>query len=524
MVSWLKSYDDGADRGGDDVLAEGEERLGGGIVGAGAGQRHGDERDGRVVVHLDLDRVFHLARGELLRAEVGERGLELGGVDVVGLDGYDGGKRAAGEGGLDPVVGLHDRNLAREARDAGEGRVHPERREGQEDEEARRGDGRDERAPQHAVEDGAPEAGVAALLAQPVHERDLPLLDAVAEPGEERREHGQRAGDGDGDDHDRPDRDRRPDRRPAEEEPCERDEHGQPGDEDGPAGRGRRGLERCRWALAGRPLLALALEVEERVVDADRQADQEDDRGRGVVHGDELARDGQEAEGGHDGREAEEQRNPGGDSGAEVDQQDAERQWDGRELRPLKVGRDRVVDRLLTAGGAEALDGEAGVRGLDAGDGLEDRLDAVDGGRAAVGELVLDEDGVSVRGDERGVVQRRADLGDAVGGGELGDDVGDDGLELGARGRERFALDEDGLVDRVAEAAAVDDLQRAAGVAGLGVGGIERLGADHAAERDGDEHEGEPPEDRDLPVGGAPAAHAGCEVLGLGERGHGFLS
>ena len=80
------------------------------------------------------------------------------------------------------------------------------------------------------------------------------------------------------------------------------------------------------------------------------------------------------------------------------------------------------------------------------------------------------------------------------------------------------------FVDRLVEAAAVDDLQRAAGVAGLGVGGVEGLGADHAAERDGDEHEGEPPEDRDLPVGGAPAAHAGCEVLGLGERGHGFLS
>ena len=123
-----------------------------------------------------------------------------------------------------------------------------------------------------------------------------------------------------------------------------------------------------------------------------------------------------------------------------------------------------------------------------------------------------------------GSSDRRADLGDAVGGGELGDDVGDDRLELGARGLERFALDEHGLVDRLVEAAAVDDLQRAAGVAGLGVGGLEGLGADHAAERDGDEHEREPPEDRGLPVGGAPAAHAGCEVLGLGEGGHGFLS
>ena len=85
-------------------------------------------------------------------------------------------------------------------------------------------------------------------------------------------------------------------------------------------------------------------------------------------------------------------------------------------------------------------------------------------------------------------------------------------------------LDEHGLVDRVVEAAVVDDLQRAAGVAGLGVGGVEGLGADDAAERDGDDDEREPPEDRGLAVGCAPAAHAGGEVLRLGEGGHGITS
>jgi hypothetical protein len=55
----------------------------------------------------------------------------------------------------------------------------------------------------------------------------------------------------------------------------------------------------------------------------------------------------------------------------------------------------------FTAGGAEASTVKPGFAARRR-DGLEDRLDAVDGGRAAVGELVLDEDGVSVRGDERG--------------------------------------------------------------------------------------------------------------------------
>ena len=295
------------------------------------------------VVHLHLDRILHLARGEGLLAEVGERGLELGRGDVVGLHGDHCGQRAAREGRLDPVVGLHDRDLARHARDAREGRVHPERRERKDHEHAGRGDGGDERPPEHAVEDRAPYAGVAAPPAQAVQEGDLALLDAVAQPGEQRREDGQRAGDGDGDDHDGADRDRGPDRRPAEEEPGERDDDGQTGDEDRPAGRGCGSLECGRRALAGRPLLTLALEVEERVVDADREADQQDDRGGGLVH---RGRTGSGSRAGrerHDGREAEQQRDPGRDGGAEDEQQDAERQRDGRELGPLEVGRDGVV-------------------------------------------------------------------------------------------------------------------------------------------------------------------------------------
>ena len=57
--------------------------------------------------------------------------------------------------------------------------------------------------------------------------------------------------------------------------------------------------------------------------------------------GDELARDREQAESRHHGRQAEQQRDSGRDGGAEDDRQDAERQRNGRELGWLEVGPDR---------------------------------------------------------------------------------------------------------------------------------------------------------------------------------------
>ena len=54
-------------------------------------------------------------------------------------------------------------------------------------------------------------------------------------------------------------------------------------------------------------------------------------------------------------------------------------------------------------------------------------------------------------------------------------------------------LDEHGLVDRLVEAAVVDDLQCTAGIARLSIGRVEGLGADDATERDGHDDEREPP-------------------------------
>lgn len=154
---------------------------------------------------------------------------------------------------------------------------------GQGDEQAAGSERRDERAAQDAVEDRAPDPALAVLAAQPRDERDVAKLDLVAELREERRQDGQRADDGHGDDEDRGDGDAGEGAGAREEHAGHGDHDRQAGDEDS-AARGRGGgLERGLLALAGGPLLALALEVEERVIHSDGEADQEHDRVGGVV-------------------------------------------------------------------------------------------------------------------------------------------------------------------------------------------------------------------------------------------------
>ena len=60
--------------------------------------------------------------------------------DVVGLDDDERGQRAAGELGLDALVGLHDRQVVRQAGDARVDRVHVQRGEREHDQEAAGGD------------------------------------------------------------------------------------------------------------------------------------------------------------------------------------------------------------------------------------------------------------------------------------------------------------------------------------------------------------------------------------------------
>jgi hypothetical protein len=112
-----------------------------------------------------------------------------------------------------------------------------------------------------------------------MQERHAALLDAVAEHRQQRRDDGHRADHRDRHDRDRADAERRERRVAGQEHAGHGDHHGQAGDQHGAAG-GRGGdVDRVAVTDAARSLLALAAKVEERVVDADRQADEQHDRG-----------------------------------------------------------------------------------------------------------------------------------------------------------------------------------------------------------------------------------------------------
>ena len=141
------------------------------------------------------------------------------------------------------------------------------------------GDGRDERVAQDAVEDRAPEAALAVVAAEPAQERDAALLDPVAEP----REHA-------GSTVSEPiiatattiivptEKDMNV-LSPERNMPAIAISTVMPGDEHGAARGGGGGLERGASLRPARALVALTPHVEERVVDADGEPDQEDDLG-----------------------------------------------------------------------------------------------------------------------------------------------------------------------------------------------------------------------------------------------------
>ena len=103
-------------------------------------------------------------------------------------------------------------------------------------------------------------------------------VDVVAEPREHSGKHGQRPEHGDGDDENRGQRQRREGRVARQEHAGHRHHHGQARDEDRAAGGRGRDLERRPLAAPRRAFLPFALQVEQRVVDADGEPDQEHHR------------------------------------------------------------------------------------------------------------------------------------------------------------------------------------------------------------------------------------------------------
>ena len=311
-------------------------------VGAVAGERD-RRRSATVLVRADGRRrpaadigPWRAPALELVDARAGPAGA----VTSVGLDDDDRRQRAAGERRLDAVVGLHDRQVARQARrrpeltvcmfsagSASASRIRPTATT----ETTGRASTRSRIA--------APDARLAVVaMARAADERHAALLDPVAELGQQRGQDGERAEHRDRDDEHRADGERREHRVAGEEHAGHGDHHGQAGDR---ARRGRRSRRRTRAPprrAAGVALLHLAPQVEHRVVDADGEADQQHDRVRSTRRpGSSWLIGPSRPSVADDGGEREQQRHAGGDERAERDDQDQQRDRQREELGLLEV-------------------------------------------------------------------------------------------------------------------------------------------------------------------------------------------
>ena len=468
------------------------------------------------------DRLVRTAAGEGPPLELGDRRADGRGVHVRRLDDHVRGQRRSGERLLHPLVGLDHLELRRVGVRRGICHPHLDRGEGEQEQRAagdRRGEGG---PPQDAVDDPAPHPALAAVVAAPP---DADLLDAVAEPRQQRGQHGERAQHRHRDDHHRCDAERSERLVAGDEHAGHRDHHGQAGDQHRPARSRGGGLERGPFAPALRSFLSLAPEVEHRVVDSDREADQEHERHRLIGHRKHVARERDKAEGAEHGRERKQQRDSRGEERPERDDQDDQRDRQGERPGLAEILAVLVHDRFRGTGVAHLADEEAGMSGLGRCDGVDHGADLVRRLVDLAADVEADEGRVPVLRDLVPMTggERRADVPDVGLARDAGNDVVHGRVELGRAGRGGRALDQDVLGRRPLEAF-VQDPVHAARLSGPGGVRIGVLGADHAADAEGDDDQGQPAERGCLPVVRAPPAHPGGQVARLagvvGGAGH----
>ena len=505
-----------SDAGGNHPVAKRLKRGHRRAVRAVARQRERDDLDAAARIDLDRNRLEHLAARKRTPLQIGDRVLHPRRGDVVCGNDDLGRRLSAGEGALDRLVRAHDRQRLRQVGEARQLRVQRERRQ-REREAARRPRARPRRP-----------AGAARGRARSPRRAT-------------RRFHCRRGGRGTGSVPGRRDGpsfassagriDSEPisatatisiaptaievkTALPVKSIPAIAISTVRPGDEDR--------VPRCAGSLqqriavreAARPLLALAAEVEERVVDPDGHPDQQDHRLRRAARGDDMARERRETDRREHAREGEEHRQPRRDERSERDEQDDQRHRQRRVLGPLEVLAERLVQLVRRTGEAELGDREAGMPLLDAVDGVEDRLHLLVGLVLVAADLELNErrapalrDLARVRG-----VERRTHPLHLRQAGHRPCDIGDDGAERRVADGLRLRLDEHALAGAIREAGVVEHPLCRPRPAGGGVGLLQQPRARDRAERDRDDAEDEPGRDGRLPVGCAPPPGARSDV------------
>ena len=148
---------------------------------------------------------------------------------------------------------------------------------------------------------------------------------------------------------------------------------------------GRRSLEGCRLAAPRPSLVALATDVEERVVDADGETDQENDLRDRLVHGHDVARQGDEAHRRDHCGEREAERDQGTDERPEHEHQDHERDRDRDHPGASELRAEHLVESLARRRRAGFDHRELRVRLLHLFGACGDRVDV--GSRLVVAAL-----------------------------------------------------------------------------------------------------------------------------------------
>ncbi len=128
---------------------------------------------------------------------------------------------------------------------------------------------------------------------------------------------------------------------------------------------------------AGPSLLALATDVEQRVVDPDGQADEDDDRSRGAALRGDVRNQAERAErAGHRGQ-AQQERDDRGHEGAKGDDEDEQRDRQRHELGAMEVVIEDVVDGATAGSVASLLQLGARMSGGHAVNRLLERNDVI---------------------------------------------------------------------------------------------------------------------------------------------------
>ena len=270
---------------------------------------------------------------------------------------------------LDRLVGLAGAGRLRQHGRVDGVELDPEEGQAEDDQQQGAERGHRDRSPHHEAREPVPEAalgGPRVGLGAALEEARGAGVDAVAEQGQHRRQHGQR-------DQRREQRHQGAAEAHRVEEALREDQQrgerggdGQRGEEDGAPGGGEDASHRRQARPVLGDLLAVAGDDEEAVVDSQAQAER-----RGQVEGEdrdrgEFAGQAQDQEGADDRQAADHQRQHRGDEAAEEQQREQEEQREGEHLGHPQVLLDLFVHLLL--GDREAADEDTRVGGELVGD------------------------------------------------------------------------------------------------------------------------------------------------------------